>query len=98
MTTTSRVPDLAKCQDHVWDLAEVVHPRGALPYQTWIAKLLERYSIPKPTGPNRALSYDYLMLLWVSLANTEVAKCNKLRELYNAAVASGHIKEEATDE
>jgi hypothetical protein len=85
MTTTSRIPDLQKVNEHVWDLAEIVHPKPeGQSYFTWLSRICERYSIPRPIG-NRSLEFDWVMILWTSLCNTEQAKCNKLRQLYNDA-------------
>ncbi len=78
------LPSLDAINRHVWALATLVHPHTPSDdYLAWVQKVLTHYGVEARTIDG-ALSYEWAVLLWTCLCNTEQEKCNRLAQLYGA--------------
>jgi hypothetical protein len=83
MTTTKKreaLPSLDAVNARVWKLAAFVHPPSG-DHLGWIQRVLSRYSVEARTIDG-ALTYEWAVVLWNSLLDTEHEKSSKLLRLY----------------
>ncbi|SRR6266700_1599710 len=76
--------------EHVWKLADLVHPRAhqkdergnPLPLTGWQWRIATRYNV-EFESLDGALSYEWAMILWAGLALTEQQRVEKLHQQYS---------------
>ena len=72
MATITVLPSLDAINARVWKLAEFVHPPSG-DHLGWVQRVLARYSVEARTIDG-ALSYEWAVVLWHSLLDTEQEK------------------------
>ena len=80
MIDKKALPSLDAINARVWRLAEFVHPPSG-DHLGWVQRVLARYSVEARTIDG-ALSYEWAVVLWHSLLDTEQEKASKLLVLY----------------
>ena len=80
MIDKKALPSLDAINARVWKLAEFVHPPTG-DHLGWVQRILARYSVGARTIDG-ALSYEWAVVLWQSLLDTERNKASKLLVLY----------------
>ena len=72
---------------HVWQLAEVVHPRKGVDLVTWTKKILSHYEIEQAETIDGKLSDQWSYRLWTCLIATEIERSDKVLDLIRASVS-----------